>query len=184
MIQFEKVTKAFGRNTLFENLELYIADSERVSFFGRSGCGKTTVMNLIMGTQIPDKGVVTTVGRVSAVFQEDRLFPSFNLLENIKAVCDDEEKAIQALRMVYLDEETFTLMPHELSGGMARRAAIARALSFTHDILLLDEPFNGIDEQTKIKIIDNIKQCEKGSIILVSHNINECRMLTDRMISL
>ncbi len=184
MIKFENVSISYGRDYIFTNLDFTIADGEKVAITGKSGCGKTTVLNMIMGMQLPSEGVVSTDGRISAVFQEDRLFSSFDLLENVMSVCDDEKIAKDSLSAVCLSEDCFHMMPHELSGGMARRAAIARALAFKHDILLLDEPFNGIDDRTKEKIIKNILLCEHGTVILISHNADECRMLTDRVIEL
>ena len=112
---------------------------------GPSGFGKTTLLHTIAGLVKPDSGTIEGgPQKVSLMFQDDRLFPWMNALQNITVVCDDEEKARRYLKAVELEQEAES-MPKELSGGMRRRIAFARALAYDGDMLLLDEPFKGMD---------------------------------------
>ncbi|MBQ1355579.1 MAG: ATP-binding cassette domain-containing protein, partial [Solobacterium sp.] len=112
---------------------------------GPSGFGKTTLLHTIAGLVHPDSGTIEGgPEKVSLMFQDDRLFPWMNALQNIAVVCDDEEKARRYLQAVELEQEA-AAMPSELSGGMRRRIAFARALAYDGDMLLLDEPFKGMD---------------------------------------
>lgn len=112
---------------------------------GPSGYGKTTLLHTIAGLIKPDSGdLIGFPNKISLMFQEDRLFPWLTSYQNILAVCDDPEKARYYLKAVELEKEADT-KPSELSGGMRRRISFARALAFDADLLLLDEPFKGMD---------------------------------------
>ena len=112
---------------------------------GHSGYGKTTLLHTIAGLITPEEGEITDrPERISLMFQDDRLFPWLSALKNIEIVCDDEAKAKQLLEAVELGAEANS-RPASLSGGMRRRVAFARALAYPADLLLLDEPFKGMD---------------------------------------
>jgi len=183
MIRFDKVSKSFGDKKVIDVLSFEISKGEKVCLTGPSGSGKTTALRLIMGFEKADQGEVLVDGRISAVFQEDRLFPTFTALENVKAVCDDEGLALQVLKTVGLLEDKDKLIT-QLSGGMARRVAIARALAYPFDILVLDEPFTGIDESRKNEIIGAIlDEVKDKTLILVSHDEDECSLMCRRRIN-
>ena len=110
-----------------------------------SGYGKTTLLHTIAGLIIPDSGeILGRPEKISLMFQDDRLFPWLTALQNIKAVCDDEALSRRLLEAVELSEEEKS-KPASLSGGMRRRISFARALAYQGDLLLLDEPFKGMD---------------------------------------
>ena len=182
MIRFDRVSKSYGEKTVLSSLSFEIKEGERVCLSGESGAGKTTALRLICGFENADSGEVTLKGRISVVFQENRLFESFSAYENVRLVCDDDEKARQVLVAVGLWDDRDKLIT-ELSGGMARRVAIARALAYPFDVLLLDEAFAGIDDQRKSVIEEYIlKQVQGKTLILVSHDEAECEKMCEKRI--
>ena len=139
---------------------------------GPSGYGKTTLLNVIAGLIVPESGTIEDKPeRICMMFQEDRLFPWMSALENITVVCDDEEKARHYLRAVELGNEENS-MPRELSGGMKRRVALARALAFDCDMLLMDEPFKGMDLPLVERLVPLIRE-KKIPVILSTHSPEE-----------
>ena len=140
----ENLCVSFGEKKVLDH---FTADfgSGITCLTGPSGYGKTTLLHTIAGLIIPDSGqIIDRPQKVALMFQDDRLFPWMNALQNIMIVCDDEESAMHWLKAVELEKEA-TSMPSSLSGGMRRRIALARALAYNGDILLLDEPFKGMD---------------------------------------
>lgn len=184
MIELRNVYKSFDGNTVLKDFSLFMEKGERVCLMGRSGCGKSTVINLLLGLLSADSGSVLTEGNVSAVFQEDRLCEDFSAKSNVKMVCDDEQKAAEILSMLGLFEESAKPV-REFSGGMKRRTAIARALLFPHDILLLDEPFTGLDDQSRRAAAECINLLSEGkTILLVSHDEEDADLLNAKIIKL
>ena len=184
MIKFNEVSKSFGEKKVLHDLCLDIKKGERVCLCGESGAGKTTVLRLICGFEKADSGKVEVNGKLSVVFQENRLFSGFSAFENVNLVCDNKKLTEELLTGVGLWEDRDKLIT-ELSGGMARRVAVARALAYPHDILILDEPFTGIDESRKHKIMDNILEKAAGkTLILVSHDEEECEYMCQRRINI
>jgi len=138
---------------------------------GASGSGKTTLLRIIAGLETPDSGVVTgTAGKkISFVFQSDRLLPNSIAFENI-ALASSPEAATLWLERLELSDAA-DKKPRKLSGGMKRRVALARALAFDGDILLLDEPFKGFDSELKKRIIPYIIEFSKNAlVVLVTHD--------------
>ena len=170
MIRFEEVSKSYGEKKILQNFSYAFAPGTYL-LTGASGIGKTTLLRLIAGLEKPDGGrVITREGlRLRMVFQEDRLLPWRNVLDNVLLEDGNEEFARKILRNLGLEKEE-TSFPASLSGGMRRRCAIARALCARPDILLLDEPFNGLDEAAKEKaaalILDVMKD---GLVICAAH---------------
>ena len=139
---------------------------------GPSGYGKTTLLHTIAGLITPDSGEITgRPERISLMFQEDRLFPWLNALQNIQIVCDDKELAMKLLSAVELEKEALS-RPESLSGGMRRRVSFARALAFPADLLLLDEPFKGMDLPL-IRRLAPLIQNLTIPVILSSHSPEE-----------
>ena len=162
-----------------------LPDTGVVCLWGPSGCGKTTLLRLLAGLEKPSDGVVEGVGSVSMVFQEDRLLPWFTALENVTITGATEGKATETLSALGLTDAEMSALPQHLSGGQQRRVALARALAADSDILLLDEPFNGLDEDTWQSIIPLIvRYAEHNPVVLVTHIRQQAEMLGAQMILL
>lgn len=192
---FEKDGETFQ---VLNNINLTVAEGEFLCIVGASGCGKSTLLRSIAGFDTRYEGEITVNGeRVTKpekirgmVFQEHRLFPWLNVEDNISYVLNEgtaEEKAKiveEHIELVGLKgfEKTY---PRQLSGGMAQRAGIARALVNKPEILLLDEPFGALDAFTKIQMQQEVKRIhkqEKTTMILVTHDIDEAVFLADRIV--
>ena len=187
MIEFENVTFSYkgSKENVLKDFSLCVRQGERIWLSGASGRGKTTVLRLIMGLEKAKIGKVKTNEEaiISAVFQEDRLIPFVSVEKNI-ALFSNEEKAKNLLSELGL-RGTENMLIDELSGGMKRRVALARALSKDFDILLLDEALNGLDEETKkitAKVIN--KYTENKTVIFVSHSEKEAELLNTKEIKI
>ncbi|MBQ6568847.1 MAG: ABC transporter ATP-binding protein [Clostridia bacterium] len=184
MIKFENVSFGYDDKKIVENFSIEIPSGDRVCFFGKSGCGKSTLLRLIMGLETPNGGSVEKLSdNISAVFQEDRLLPFKTVLENITmfAPCDRAKEILARLSMT----DAQNLYPSELSGGMARRAAIARALAAESDIYIFDEPFNGLDRENIADAALLINEYTKGkTLVLVTHEKELANALGCRIIEL
>lgn len=156
-----------------KDLSIVIQEPGVVALLGASGRGKTTFLRLMMGLLPEVEGVISGLDgkRISVVFQEDRLLPWLSAKENIAIICDDEKRVNEILNNMEL-EDVAHKYPKELSGGMQRRVALARALAFGGDILLLDEPFKGLDDDLKTRIIARIKD-SFPLMILATHDIKD-----------
>ena len=150
---------------------------------GPSGYGKTTLLHTIAGLIVPDSGEITgRPEKVSLMFQDDRLFPWMNALQNIAVVCDDEARAMQYLKAVELEQEASS-MPSSLSGGMRRRIALARALAYSGEILLLDEPFKGMD----LPLVERLAPLIQNlgiPVILSTHSTEEQTIIGGRILEM
>jgi len=183
-IEFDNVGFSYNDKVILENLSFSVSEGETVCLVGESGSGKTTAIRLILGLLTPNSGKVTAPKKISAVFQENRLFYSFSLKANISAVAGDSDKADSLIAAACLTELSQKRVS-KLSGGQKRRAAILRALNYPCDALVLDEPFNGIDAENKkimAKIIlDNTKNIP---VVLVTHDPAERELLFAREINI
>lgn len=177
MIEIKNLTKNFESKKVIENFSLSVMPSSRVAIVSFSGSGKTTLLRLISGLDKKYQGSINVRGDISYMFQEDRLFPESTVFENVLAVSETREKAESLLRAVELTE-FINMYPDGLSGGMKRRTALARALSYSFDVLLLDEPFSGLDEDTKKRVAQNVlPYIEKKTVVLVTHSVEEAKLL-------
>lgn len=184
MIKLSNVNKSFEDKVVLKDFSLHVSAGERICLMGASGTGKTTILRLVMGLENADDGEVYKGGAVSAVFQEDRLCEDFSALSNVALVCDDKEKAKEMLCALSLCDDLDTPV-RDLSGGMKRRVSIARALCFPHEILLLDEAFSGLDEQTKGVVAEVINRESTGkTLILVSHDETEAKLINAKIINI
>lgn len=180
----DKISKSFGPESIFSDFSLELPDSGCVCFFGPSGSGKTTLFNILAGLLPLDSGSVTFTDKqkVSFAFQEDRLLPWVSAAENVEQVLDTRDAhqlALEWLGRVGLTESAGKL-PAELSGGMRQRVALARALAFEGDVLLLDEPFRGIDAQAKDALFALLaEEKSKSLLVLVTHYPEEALRLAD-----
>lgn len=184
-MEIQNVTVKFEEKLVLDGFSLKIPKSGVLCLFGPSGCGKTTLLRVISGLEAPEAGGLSCRPAVSAVFQEDRLLPWLSIQKNITAAAGvSREAADQWLQRVGLAGEKKQL-PRNLSGGMQRRVAVARALAAKSDILLLDEPFNGVDEETKKLLYPLILEAaEKKPVILVTHHRQEAQALHAEILEL
>jgi len=177
MIRLENITAGYElQNPVLQNLTLTLPKTGIVAFTGPSGSGKTTLLRLIAGLLKPFSGTISGLEekRISMVFQEDRLLPWCTVLQNVTCV-GAEATARQCLENMELGEHLHRY-PGELSGGMQRRVAIARALCFGGDVLVLDEPFKGLDPALKERIFPHIRDAAP-LILLVTHDEQDVQAL-------
>jgi len=179
---------------VFDKLNLEIKDKEFVSLVGRSGCGKTTLVNIIAGYIKPISGeirvnnkLITNPGKDRIVIhQENDLFDWMTVMENIKLVARDKSinNIKKYIKLVNL-ENFNNIYPKELSGGMKKRLSLARALSADPEFIIMDEPFISLDYQTKEELHKeflNIVKTSNKTVLLVTHDIDEAIFLSDRVI--
>lgn len=185
MIRFKNVYKSFDKDVI-KDLNFQIKKGEKIALVGSSGIGKTTIVNLILGIEIPDRGEIdNSFKKISVVFQENRLIDELSSLDNLKMISEeDEEKLIYILKELGIDD--LKKKVSTLSGGMKRRVAIARGIVFEGDLLILDEPIQGLDEENRKLVIKKIlKNYEDKSILLITHNINDIKdFMIDRVINI
>lgn len=170
---------------VFYGLNLEISSQGATVITGPSGCGKTTLLRLLAGLERPCSGTISGLNgvKLGMVFQEDRLLPWCSALENA-SICavpngPNPREVLEALGLA----DALHHPPSSLSGGMQRRVAIARALCYSPDLLLLDEPFTGLDDETKAVAARFCLRCCPW-IIAVTHDLEEARLLNSRVIHL
>ena len=184
-VLLNQVSFAYDTVPVLERVSLVLPDSGVTCLWGPSGCGKTTLLRLMAGLEKPTAGVIEGRGRVSMVFQEDRLLPWLTALENVTLVGTQETAARAMLQKLGLTEEEMHVLPDNLSGGQQRRVALARALTAESDLLLLDEPFNGLDEDTWQNVVPLVAEYAKSRpVVLVTHVRQQAQALEARMVSL
>lgn len=203
IIEVRGIHKVYGGSVVaLENIDLDFNRGELTSLLGPSGCGKTTLLKIISGLLQPTAGEVRVNGTPvtgpgperAFVFQDFALMPWATVLRNAAfglemqgvGKKEREEKARRYIAEVGLAgfEDKY---PHELSGGMRQRVGLARALAVDADVLLMDEPFSAVDEQTRRKFQEDLirlREIEKKTFILVTHSIEEAVYLSDRIIML
>jgi NitT/TauT family transport system ATP-binding protein len=206
IVEVERVTRVFVGNTgtafrALEDVSLDLHRGEILTLLGPSGCGKSTLLNIISGLQPSDGGSVAVDGEIvnprkvpalGYVFQEDRLFPWRNALHNVTFSleaasmprAERERRARKTLDMMGLTSFA-DAYPHQLSGGMRSRVALARSLVLEPKILLMDEPFGRLDAHTRGQMhaeVLRLKALLDMSIILVTHDVDEAAALADRVI--
>ncbi len=204
MLAVENLTKRFGTAAdgviALQGLSLQVPKGRFVAVIGPSGCGKSTLFNVIGGLAEGDAGEVRIDGEpvrgvhrdVGMVFQEESTFPWLTTLENVAFPLDVAgvpkaerlERARALLRLVGLDgfEHRY---PAELSGGMRQRTALARTLAFQPKLLLMDEPFGALDEQTRLLLGDQVLRIHRElaqTTLLITHSITEAVQLADEVV--
>ncbi len=198
-VSLDAVSKVFGHSGdathALDRVSLNVAPGEFVCLIGASGCGKSTLLNLVAGLDQPTSGTVTVRGkRTSLMFQESALFPWLTARGNIDLALrldgmpksERKSRATELLEMVHLDDFG-DKRPHELSGGMRQRTALARALAQSADILLMDEPFGALDAMTRDLLHDELEALWTRTgltMLFVTHNVREAVRLGDRVVLL
>jgi NitT/TauT family transport system ATP-binding protein len=193
------VSKAYksGRGQLLalDKVSFSVAPGEFVCLIGASGCGKSTLLNLVAGLDKPTAGQVSTGGhRVGLMFQEPALFPWLTAGKNVELAlrargvprAERQQRTADLLAAVRLTGFA-DKRPHELSGGMRQRVAMARALAQDADVLLMDEPFGALDAMTRDLLHDELERiCSERTltVLFVTHNVREAARLGDRVIVL
>ena len=173
-LEIRWLSKRFGEKTLFEDLSLTV--DRPMILWASSGWGKTTLLRILMGLETPDSGTVSGVGRVGAVFQEDRLCSQLTAVQNVELVLENtksnyKQQIVRDLQRLGLDEAALDLPVRKLSGGQKRRAALLRAVWAESDTLLLDEPFTGMDPETMKKAASLLKErCQRKPVLLATHD--------------
>jgi NitT/TauT family transport system ATP-binding protein len=186
-IIIKDLCKSYGENKVLVKLNTVIEKGRITCLMAPSGEGKTTLMNILMGFENADSGTVENIPQnKSAVFQEDRLCESFSAFTNIKIANDslDDDTVISHLEQVGLGDAVYQQVS-TLSGGQKRRVALVRALLAEKDILFLDEPFKGLDENTK-KIVTGylLNNTADTTVVMVTHDIDEAESLGAKVLYL
>ncbi len=206
IIEFRGLTKSYGQTEVFRNLDLEITTGITTGLVGESGCGKSTLLQLINGLERPDGGAVNTFGRpvpannlaafrrrIGYAVQGTGLFPHMSVARNIALLGELERWPDPRIRartdalmdLMALDGELAARYPHELSGGQRQRVGICRALFLQPDILLLDEPFSGVDPLTRADIHEQflrLMKSESTTVVLVTHDMAEAVLLADELV--
>jgi sulfonate transport system ATP-binding protein len=200
-VSLRGVGKAFGERTVLRDINIEIARREVVAFLGASGSGKSTLLRLIAGLDEPTAGRIDIDGkpvhgvdpRCAVVFQEPRLLPWRTLAGNVAyglpvgtSRAEGHERVAHWLDVVGL-EGFAGYRPRQVSGGMAQRAGLARALARTPGVLLLDEPLAALDALTRLRMQDLLDEVQRGAgitTLLVTHDVDEALILADRVLIL
>ncbi|WP_104167134.1 ABC transporter ATP-binding protein [Arthrobacter sp. SX1312] len=204
-VRFAGLGRSFGpsanRRTVLRDVTVDVEPGEILAILGTSGCGKSTLLRAAAGLDIPDSGQVLIDGtpvtgideRCAVAFQEPRLLPWHTLQANVaiglpksSSASAGKAKVLELLKLVGLD--TFAKhRPREVSGGMAQRTSLARALARNPGVLLLDEPFGALDALTRIRMQDlllDIHRAQPTTVLLVTHDVDEALQLADRVLVL
>ncbi len=206
-IEIRRISKRFGTRSeelplVLDNIDLEIEGNEFVSIAGRSGCGKTTLLNIIAGLLEQTTGEVLVNGTLvtgpgqgkGMVFQQHALFPWLTARENVAFGCSNQGLGKAKRKQIVADLLTLVglegqgdLYPMQMSGGMQQRIAIARAMALDPQVLLMDEPFASLDEFTRMDMQSELLRIwasKKKTVVFVTHNIVEALVLSDRIIVL
>lgn len=192
MIKLTNINKTYdnaGKDTqvkVFENFNFEIEKNKITCIFGKSGCGKTTLLNILAGST-PFDGEISGLGKeVSYIFQEPRLLPNMTVAQNLAYVAKDvtREEIEKILALTEISDKA-DVYSGELSGGQAQRVAIARAFIKPSDLLLMDEPFSSLDTALKIRLskafIETWKR-DKRTVLFVTHDVEEAFMISHRIV--
>lgn len=179
-IIIKNLCKSFGEKQVLKDINAVIRKNQTTCLMGQSGVGKTTLLNIMMGLEKADSGVIENLPKLkSAVFQENRLCESFSVITNIKMANGSlsDDTIMEHLKAVGLENEAKSKVS-TLSGGMKRRVALVRAILALKDVLFLDEPFKGLDEETLAAVQNYLYQNTKGlTVVMVTHQAEDAKAL-------
>ncbi|QWA13294.1 ABC transporter ATP-binding protein [Sodalis ligni] len=204
VIRVEGIGKSFGPLRVLENISFQVRPGEIIALLGASGCGKSTLLNILSGLLPPDEGQLLIQDRPAAqfnrwqtvgyLFQEDRLLPWRTVGKNIHFGLENgnydrserQKRVEEVLRLVNLQDFEHS-WPHQLSGGMRSRVALARSLVAEPEILLMDEPFSKLDPQTRSVMHNELLRIQRltgMTVVMVTHDVEEAVVLADRVVIL
>ena len=188
MLTIDRVCKSFGSLSVLKDVSLTVGDGEIVALIGPSGCGKTTLLDIISGLSQPDSGTVIGGENISYMFQSARLLPWRTVYENIRLVREDvsPEEIHELIKAVGM-EGFANYYPDQLSGGMAKRCALARAFHYQGTHLLMDEPFQGLDYGIRMEMIAmllSVWKKHRQGILFVTHEIDEALTVASKIVLL
>ena len=210
IIKIQNLKKSFGDHHVLNGFSLNLYEAENLVLMGRSGSGKSVMIKCLMGLMQPDSGTLEIMGKdiskltqnemnnlrteIGFLFQGSALYDSMTVRENLEFplrkfpeyINNSEKLVIEALDSVGL-KNTIDLMPEELSGGMKRRVALARAIILRPKLIIYDEPTTGLDPITSKEIINLMKEIQqkfKTSSLIITHDVDCARVISDRMILL
>ena len=202
MVKLDSISKSFGGNTVVENISLEIAEGERFTLLGQSGCGKTTLLRMIAGFETPDSGTIAIEGQdvgslpiekrpVGLIFQNYALFPHMSVYDNIavgprirKHSESDIAKRVDELLEITHLKALRDVHPGQISGGEAQRVALARAVINRPKILLLDEPLSALDLSLRQHLREELVEMQQAlniTFLFVTHDQEEAMGLATRM---
>jgi len=190
MIALRGVTKRFGEQVVLDGLDLDLADGGVTAVMGPNGSGKTTLARLVLGLTTPDGGAITGLAcrRGAVTFQEDRLCDQLTAVRNVRLVLDrsvSTTAVVTELSRVGLDGESLAKPVRDLSGGQRRRVAIVRALMADADLVVLDEPFKGLDADGKAVVMAYVRERRAGrTMLLITHEPSEAEYFGARVVEL
>lgn len=184
------IKKSYGDNVVFDGFDIEFQEGKITALLGKSGCGKTTLLNIISGL-IDYEGYADSPEKIGYVFQSFRLIPNLTVYENLEYVLHDisdkkkrEGLISETLKMVELYEDR-NKYPSELSGGMSQRVSLARGFVYPAPLILMDEPFKGLDVSLKKRILSlfcKLYERDNRTVVFVTHDIDEALLLADRII--
>jgi ABC-type Fe3+/spermidine/putrescine transport system ATPase subunit len=205
MIKLEQISKSFDKVEVIKSISFQVNTGEAIALVGPSGGGKTTILRLIAGFEVPDSGNITIDDRlvswkgyasppnergIGMVFQKPALWPHMTLAQNISfglkgmSKTETKKRLEELFHLTHLDGKEGRY-PHQVSGGEAQRATLARAIASKPNILFLDEPMIGFDQDLIVEMTEVLRQLRdetKMTIIYVSHDFSEVKTITDRII--
>jgi len=182
--------KTFDDNEVLKNVNITLKDNSIYCLMGTSGIGKTTLLRILMGLEHADSGSISGIDikSISCMFQEDRLIPYLSAIDNVRIVLRGKNNNREEVRnhlLSILPDDSLDMPVSSLSGGMKRRVALARALSYPGKLIILDEPFTGLDKDTKLNVIDYIlKMRNNRTLLIATHGTDDADLLGAKIIKL